>query len=178
MTPTASAFAPATAETADIASTPTFAGLQADTFALPHENLPERSDRQPFADDCERTKVSHTALPLTDPDFLRICKGMTFLSLYHGFARPNDGIEHFLVLYGANLETYDLEISDSHDLADDGIWSQIRDKLESGFFAGGGGGAPCSTFSAGRSWTDGGPKPLRGEHPPELYGFSNLWMQD
>ena len=61
---------------------------------------------------------------------------MTFLSLYHGFARPNDGIEHFLGLYGANLETYDLEISDSHDLADDGIWSQIRDKLESGFFAG------------------------------------------
>ena len=70
MTPIASASAPANGETAEIALTPTFAGLQAETVSLTHVNLPGRSDQNPFADDCERTLVSHTELPLTDTDFL------------------------------------------------------------------------------------------------------------
>ena len=47
---------------------------------------------------------------MTISEFKRVCKDMVLLSLYHGFRRPDDGVEHFAGQYGVEIEAYDLEI--------------------------------------------------------------------
>ena len=141
---------------------------------------PNTSSHLPFAPSAVADS-GLTALPLPDvsPEFtmtesdIRICvQGQKFLSLFHGFHRPDDGLAFYLKEWGAICVLYDLEISPTHDLADDTFWQKILDDLEEGTYAGAGGGPPCSTFSAGRNEWDGGPRPL-GEFPPELYGFQS-----
>ena len=139
-----------------------------------------RTSEWPFAVPDERSQVhalqtvSGNGLDLSDPDFRRLSAGMLFLSLFHGFRRPDDGLEHFLGWYGASLECYDLEISQTHNLADQGVWDQILADIQARKYNGLGGGPPCSTFSATRNANDGGPRPLRGEFPPELFGLADL----
>ena len=84
------------------------------------------------------------------------------------------GLEFYAARFGVEVDCYDLEISDDHDLADSGLWKQITDKIDEGRYGGGGGGAPCSSSSAARSADDGGPRPLRGEWAPELFGLKDL----
>ena len=101
-------------------------------------------------------------------------KDIELLSLFHGSRRPDDGLEHDLGLYGAKLHCFDMEIDGAHDLADQRRWDEIIHDIEQERYDGGGGGAPCSTFSAGRNNNDGRPRPLRGEWPPTLFGLANL----
>ena len=116
--------------------------------------------------------------PLPDLELKRICNGMRFLSLFNGTARPDDGLEFFLGEFGASLDAYDVSIDASHDLLDDHYWSEILERVTAGHYNGGGGGAPCSTFSPGRNYRDGGPRPVRGEWPPELFGLPELTPEE
>ena len=79
---------------------------------------------------------------------------MRILSLFHGQLRPNDGIEFYAGRFGVEVDSFDTEISSSHDLADDALWSQIAEKIDDSVYAAGVGGSPCSTFSFARSLTD------------------------
>ena len=71
----------------------------------------------------------------------------------------------------------DFERSQAHDFADDGVWSAIRDDLTEGKYHVSGHAPPCWLFCANRS-NDGGPRALRGPHPPELYGFDHLTPEE
>ena len=118
------------------------------------------------------TGIESPFISLTE--FKRVCTGMRLLSLFHGFHRPDDGLEHFATRFGVTIDRFDTEISSSHDLADESVWQPILDAITEGTYDGGGGGPPCSTFSAGRVAHDGGPGPLRGDWPPDLYGLSHI----
>ena len=98
--------------------------------------------------------------------------------MFHGPLGRSDGLEVFVRAWGAEVQAFDLEISLDHDLADDALWTTITDKIDQDYYAAGGGGAPCSSFSASRNANDGGPWPLRGEWPPELYGVKNLTPEE
>ena len=128
---------------------------------------------QPFA-----VTTQPLATPLSDADLRKVSAGMRLLSLFHGGSRPLDGIEHFALEYKVDVDAFDLEISSHHDLADDAFWAPILADLEDGKYDGTGGGAPCSTFSASRSDWDGGPRPLRGEHPQAIFGLPRLLPQE
>jgi hypothetical protein len=67
----------------------------------------------------------------------------------------------------------DLVRSKQHDLADEGIWNEIRQDIVGGKYHGGGNAPPCSTFCGNRGYGP-GPRVLRGVAPPELYGLANL----
>ena len=94
------------------------------------------------------------------------------LSLFGGPDKP-DGLDKEVIEWGASITVYDMEISESHDLVDEGVWEEIRSDLSNGKYDGAGIASPCSTFSAGRKY-DGGPRPLRGEKPPDIYGYKHL----
>ena len=72
--------------------------------------------------------------------------------------------------WGAEIDVYDLEISANRDLADEGIWTPIRDAITGGEYDGGMHAPPCGSFCANRG-NDGGPRALLGPDPPDLYGF-------
>ena len=107
----------------------------------------------------------------------RIVAGVSLLLLCGGPFRPIDGIEAFVAGLGATLVVYDTERSKDHDLCDEGRWAQIMADLEADTYGGVGACPPCSTFSGGRR-NDGGPRPLRGEAPPELFGFAWLTPEE
>ena len=110
--------------------------------------------------------------PVSDVDFRRLAKGLRFLSVFNGPLRPADGLEYWASQYDAIVDCIDPVIAgDRHDLTDALIWEPLLEKIETGYYDGGaGGGAPCSTFSAGRK-NDGGPRALRTETPPGLFGI-------
>ena len=112
------------------------------------------------------------ASELPDVEIRRIAQTLLLLSLYGGPDKVN-GLDKMVIAWGASIKVYDLEISEAHDLVDDSTWSDVRHDLRDGKFDSAGIASPCSTFSAGRK-NDGGPRPLRGEHPPDIYGFKYL----
>lgn len=98
--------------------------------------------------------------------------GIKLFSFSHGHTHPDDGLEHYVAEVGAGVEVFDLEASPAHDLADDSVWAGFMERVRADEFFGAGGGAPCSSFSAGRSAYDGGLPPLRRECPPDLFGLA------
>ena len=71
----------------------------------------------------------------------------------------------------------DTELSSAHDLACDSTWSDVMYMINLGVFCASLFTPPCSTFSTARTF-DGGPPPLRGTSPLDIYGFSNLSVRD
>lgn len=102
----------------------------------------------------------------------RIAPSLHLLSLFGG-PDKTAGLDKRVLWWGAKITVFDLDISPSHDLVDEGFWSYIRQDLTDGMYDGVGASAPCSTFSGGRR-NDGGPRPLRGPEPPDIYGFKRL----
>ena len=86
-------------------------------------------------------------------------------------------MDAFIRRWGAEVVVYDIEISADHDLLDEGAWSHVRGDLEDGVYDGRMHAPPCGTFCANRS-NDGGPPPLRGPEPPDLYGYKHLAIND
>ena len=58
---------------------------------------------------------------------------MKALLLFSGPVR-NDGIDSFIDTLGAEAVVFDLERSGNHDLADEGVWSGVRDRIKAGEF--------------------------------------------
>ena len=102
-----------------------------------------------------------------------MARALHLLNLCGGPIRPEDGLDHHVAEWGANISTLDIVRSEEHDLLDEGRWSIIREKLANAHYHGLGNAAPCSTFSAGRK-DDGGPRPLRGEFEPDIYDWKQL----
>ena len=100
-------------------------------------------------------------------------KGLKLLSIFGGPVRPGDSIEAFAEKLGAKVVVYDLERGPKHDLADSAIWDEITAAIEAQEYDGGSSASPCCTLSASRRY-DGGPRPLRGEFAPQIYGFRDL----
>ena len=108
----------------------------------------------------------------------RQARGLHLLSLYHGPLGRSDGLDFYVTDWGAAITAYDLEIHLSHDLADDAFWRTVVADIEDQKYAAGGMAMPCGTFSAVRSFEDGGPVPLRGEYAPDLFGLPGISPQD
>ena len=60
------------------------------------------------------------------------------------------------------------------DLSEDHVFETLMIDICSGRFVGCMMSPPCSTFSTARSSSTSGPGPLRGEHPPKLYGLKDI----
>ena len=110
--------------------------------------------------------------PLPPDEVRRQSAGIRLLSLCGGPTR-DDGLDVFVRQWGAEIDTYDLEISSSHDLVDEAVWQPIRAKLEDGFYHGGANAPPCGTFCGNRGFGP-GPRVLRDEFPPGIYGRPGL----
>ena len=115
--------------------------------------------------------VENTAISIEN--LKHLCRNETIV-IVSWFSLPFDGVDFFAGRFGVSVDCFDLEISADHDLADDAYWRSIMDNVDQGMYAGGGGGAPCSSFSASRNTRDGGPRPLRGEWEPEIFGLPHL----
>ena len=76
--------------------------------------------------------------------------------------------------FGVEIDAYDTEIDAAHNLADEGLWSRLLERINNKEYAGGGGGAPCPVFSATRNANDGGPVPLRGPWAPDFFGLKRI----
>ena len=74
----------------------------------------------------------------------------------------------------------DLEVHASLDLLDDTFFERILGDIEAHVFDGVLTAPPCSTFSPKRSagLYDGGPRPLRGDTAPAIYGVPDLTPQE
>ena len=103
----------------------------------------------------------------------RIAKGLRCLSSCGGPER-SDGIDKYVIEYGAAIDAYDSEISERREWIDDSFWRTIKNYYESGIFIGGGSASPCSTFAASRRWDDGGLPSLLGEFAPEIFGLKKF----
>ena len=102
----------------------------------------------------------------------RQAAGLHLLNLCGGPERA-DSVAVFVQTWGARITEFDVALSPEHDLCDEGRWNLIRQDLQDGSYHGVGNASPCSTFSGARRH-DGGPRPLRGEFAPEIYGYPNL----
>ena len=71
------------------------------------------------------------------------------------------------------LDAVDILRHDSHDLANDYVWSDLMTSATSGYYSVYMMSPTCGTFSMARSGR-GGPTPLRGENQPEIFGLPNL----
>ena len=111
-------------------------------------------------------------MDLADSDVRRHAAGITLLNLFGGPSRE-DGIDVFVRKWGAEMVVYDIEISPSHDLCDEGLWQTIRSDIENGKYDGALTAPPCGTFCANRG-KGAGPRVLRTEWPPDLYGIKGL----
>ena len=109
-------------------------------------------------------------------------KGLHLLYLFSGAEDRSDGINTYVQELGASIECYDKRYisDDKHDLCDDDNWQPIKSKLDGKKYHGGLASPPCRSMSElrERSNKDGGPRPLRGPEPPELYGFSHLFPEE
>ncbi len=105
----------------------------------------------------------------------RTAARLVALYLFSGFAGKPEGLDSLLAQEGWGCEMVDIENGRQFDLAEDAVFEgwlrRIRDREFSALFM----SPPCSTFSAARSMPGSGPRPLRGEHPPDLFGFA--WLR-
>ena len=107
-----------------------------------HANVPQATDVASKLCDVPRDDFG-TNLPLGE--IRRIANTLNLLSL---FSRPDTpgGLDKRIQWWGANVRTYDLDISVDHDLVDEATWEGIRAEIDSVTVDGIGSAAPCSTF--------------------------------
>ena len=129
----------------------------------------------PAVDDKVSSPMSSGKEPTTVP-MLKIC------NVFSGPIR-DDGMQVYAKIANANacLVSFDTEIDDEHDMADEFAWKQLYHDLESDVYDGSGWAPPCSTFAAARGSHPGetwGPQPLRTAAGPERYGLRTLKASD
>ena len=85
---------------------------------------------------------------------------MRIISVCGGPERE-DGMENLIQDWNGQMDVFDLVRSSEHDIADEGHWCELREKLTDGFYDGGWHSPPCGSFCANRGRGD-GPRVLRG----------------
>ena len=103
---------------------------------------------------------------MPDVEIRRQAAGIHLLNLFGGPSRE-DGIDVFVRAWGAEMTVYDLEISEAHDLCDEGLWQTIRSDIEDRKYDGAGLSPPCGSSCANRG-SDSGPRVLRDEWPQDF----------
>ena len=108
----------------------------------------------------------------------KMCRGMSVLYLYSGPRRPGD-FSSACESFGAEASLVDTELDEPlMDLLDEAIFSiyimAITNKKYQAVMM----SMPCSSFSSSRSFDDGGPRPLRGVSPTDIYGLPDLSIAD
>ena len=85
----------------------------------------------------------------------RQAQWMRLLSVYRGPLRRDDGLDHYVSLWGAETKAYYFDIDTSHGLADDAFWTTVKADIEfeSSVYAAAGMVMPSGTFSSGRPLT-------------------------
>ena len=71
----------------------------------------------------------------------RLAPGVRLLSLCGGPGRA-DGLDVYIREWGAEVVVVDIVLSESHNTADEGVWSGIRSDLLDGVYDGGGNAPP------------------------------------
>ena len=90
------------------------------------------------------------------------------LYLYSGPIKDKGGFASLCKQRSLNCSCIAKEIDDSHDLTDQQIWEDLLNTfhgIEAFLMS-----PPCSTFTAARNESDGGPRPLRTATGDERYG--------
>ena len=104
-----------------------------------------------------------------------------FLSLHAGPKRRGDMVDAGRDR-GVRVHAFDLRRSLQHDLLDQVTWDKIIKNIRGGNYEGGYAAPPCFTFALSRGLGSSaggpGPRPIRGEHPPEIYGLPGLTMEE
>ena len=106
-----------------------------------------------------------------------ICR---LLALFAGPARPTDLVQEGR-RRNVEVHAFDTRRCEQHDLLDQMFWDSIVKNIRGLRFHGGMAAPPCSTFALSRSidGVDGAsPKPLRGEHPPDILGYQGLSVEE
>jgi hypothetical protein len=125
-------------------------------------------------EDVEEIARMHKATPDAWPVPMRIFR---FIHFYAGFRRKED-LEWWLIELAIPeefiLEVYsvDLAIDPLLDMSKVENVKRLNDGCREGYFAAGGGGPPCSSWTRSRHKNDGGPRPLRWRH--ELWGRTDV----
>ena len=142
--------------------------------SFPSSKLVFPADRAPPASfpDTICTPVTAGGVTYDVPALRKLGTGKKLLFLYSGPPREFDA-EMLGRHLGAIVHLVDVLQHSSHDLADHHVWEDIIVAIQSGFYDGIFMSPPCSTFSAARGYP-GGPPPLRGPEPPDIYGLPNL----
>ena len=98
------------------------------------------------------------------------------LYLYSGPMKDNGGFADFCKQRSLECVCIDKEIDDKHDLTDQQVWDELADVYPDmqGFLM----SPPCSTFTAARNESDGGPRPLRTATGSERYGRRDATPQE
>ena len=79
----------------------------------------------------ESTNSDSLASELPNSEIRRVAASLHLLSLFGGPDKPN-GLDKKVIEWGASIAVYDMEISESHDLVDEGTWEEVRCDLSSG----------------------------------------------
>lgn len=98
------------------------------------------------------------------------------LYLFGGPRRDDDGFPYFCSRHSIACDIVDVEFDHEHDLVDQHVWEQLRDKLHTydAFLL----SPPCSTFTPARNSEDGGPRPLRTPTGNGRYGCKGLTIDE
>lgn len=107
--------------------------------------------------------------------------GIRILYLCSGPSGRKDGFDTHAEAEGAIADMIDVENSEDHDITQDSNFDRIMAAITAGSYDALLIAAPCSTFTPARdvaSGEPGGPRPLRGPAPPEIYGHSDLSPAD
>lgn len=107
--------------------------------------------------------------------------GLRILYLCSGPSGRKEGFDAHAEAKGAIADMIDVENSEDHDITQDANFERIMAAVEAGSYDALLIAAPCSTFTPARdvaSGESGGPLPLRGPRPPEIYGRADLSPAD
>ena len=108
----------------------------------------------------------------------KLCKGMSVLYLYSGPRRPGD-FASACDKFGAEASLVDTELDEPlMDLLDEAIFDIYMKAIANKKYQAVMMSMPCSSFSSSRSFDDGGPRPLRGISPTDIYGLPDLTLAD
>ena len=122
------------------------------------------------------TPVTYRGVTYTREQLQKLADGRRILYLYSGPQRDMDAVALGQVMQ-ADVHAVDVLRHDSHDMADQHLWDDVRQSFQSRWYDASLMSPPCGTFSGARQGP-GGPPPLRGEFAPEIYGLRNLRPPD
>ena len=120
----------------------------------------------------------HDGTSYTVDEIKKMCSGMSVLYLYSGPRRPGD-FSSACESFEAEASLVDTELDEPlMDLLDEAIFSIYMKAIANKKYQAVMMSMPCSSFSSSRSLDDGGPRPLRGISPTDIYGLPDLSISD